>query len=304
MDLAGIERRTFELLEPSASDDWQSKACDLLIVAVVIANIVAVILESVPSLHEAHAPVFAQIEFWSVMFFTVEYVLRFWVTGIRYPIDQGGPWRGRREYAGSFYGIVDLLAILPFYLQTLFPQADLRVLRVLRLLRILKLSHYNTALEDLFSAIRNERKSFIAALYLLAIAVILTSCLMYYVEHDAQPDKFASIPDAMYWSIITLTTVGYGDVVPVTWVGQIIAPLTGLMGVCTVAMLTGIVASAFSNQMARRKVIFETQMREAFSDGVVSDDEALTLERLKKEFNLSDEQVAAITQQVKADLGR
>ena len=174
-------------------------------------------------------------------------------------------------------------------------------MRTLRLLRIFKLSHYNTAIEDLFSAIYEERKSFIAAFYLLIIAFVLTSSLIYFAEHQAQPDKFSSIPDAMYWSLITLTTVGYGDVSPVTWIGKVISVITALMGVSVVALLTGIIANAFSNQIARRKLIFEDQIREAMEDGVVDAIETRSLEELRKEFGLSKQQADALMRHVQRE---
>ena len=198
-------------------------------------------------------------------------------------------------------GLIDLVSILPFYLQALFPGLDLRVLRTLRLLRIFKLSNYNTAIEDLFSAVYEERKSFIAALYLFVIAFVLTSSLIYYAENEAQPEKFASIPDAMYWSLITLTTVGYGDVSPVTWIGKVISVATALMGVSVVALLTGILANAFSNQIARRKLIFEDQIREALEDGVVDAVEIRSLEQLRKDFGLSKQQADALMRHVKQE---
>ena len=207
----------------------------------------------------------------------------------------------RLGYIFSFSGLIDLVSILPFYLQALFPGLDLRVLRTLRLLRIFKLSHYNTAIEDLFSAIYEERKSFIAAFYLLIIAFVLTSSLIYFAEHRAQPVEFASIPDAMYWSLITLTTVGYGDVSPVTWIGKVISVITALMGVSVVALLTGIIANAFSNQIARRKLIFEDQIREAMEDGVVDAIETRSLEELRKEFGLSKQQADALMRHVQRE---
>jgi voltage-gated potassium channel len=235
------------------------------------------------------------------MFFTLEYVLRFWATGAKYA-DHGQKWRGRREYIFGFYGVIDLLAILPFYLQMLFPGADMRALRILRLVRVLKLSHYNSALEDLFNAVKNEARSFIAALYLLTIAIILTSSLMYYAEGDTQPEHFSSIPASMYWAIITLTTVGFGDISPVTWIGQVLATITAFIGVCTVAMLTGIVASSFATQMARRRVVYESQLREAYKDGVLSDEEKKMLLKLRTDFNLSEEQIKSINQQVEDEI--
>ena len=301
MKIIQFQRRLMEILEQATDRDRASKICDVFITTLVLCNILAIILESVSSLQAVYGQYFDLFEFWSVMFFTLEYVLRFWATGATYS-DHGQKWRGRREYIFGFYGVVDLLAILPFYLQMLFPGADMRALRILRLVRVLKLSHYNSALEDLFSAVKNEARSFIAALYLLTIAIILTSSLMYYAEGDTQPEHFSSIPASMYWAIITLTTVGFGDISPVTWIGQVLATITAFIGVCTVAMLTGIVASSFATHMARRRVVYESQLREAYKDGVLSDEEKKMLLKLKTDFNLSEEQIKSITQQVEGEI--
>ena len=301
MKIIQFQRRLMEILEQATNKDRASKICDVFITTLVLCNILSVILESVSSLQAVYGQYFDLFEFWSVMFFTLEYVLRFWATGATYS-DHGQKWRGRREYMFGFYGVVDLLAILPFYLQMLFPGADMRALRILRLVRVLKLSHYNSALEDLFNAVKNEARSFIAALYLLSIAIILTSSLMYYAEGDTQPEHFSSIPASMYWAIITLTTVGFGDISPVTWIGQVLATITAFIGVCTVAMLTGIVASSFATQMARRRVVYESQLREAYKDGVLSDEEKKMLLKLRTDFNLSEEQIKSITQQVEDEI--
>ena len=301
MKIIQFQRRLMEILEQATDKDRASKICDVFITTLVLCNILSVILESVSSLQAVYGQYFALFEFWSVMFFTLEYVLRFWATGAKYA-DHGQKWQGRREYMFGFYGVVDLLAILPFYLQMLFPGADMRALRILRLVRVLKLSHYNSALEDLFNAVKNEARSFIAALYLLTIAIILTSSLMYYAEGDTQPEHFSSIPASMYWAIITLTTVGFGDISPVTWIGQVLATITAFIGVCTVAMLTGIVASSFATQMARRRVVYESQLREAYKDGVLSDEEKKMLLKLRTDFNLSEEQIKSINQQVEDEI--
>ena len=160
---------------------------------------------------------------------------------------------------------------------------------MLRLLRLLKISNYSSALEDFFSAIKDDWRSFSAALYLMMIALFLSSALMYVAEHDVQPDKFSSIPETMWWGLITLTTVGYGDVSPMTPLGKIIGALTAIMGVCTVALLTGIVASAFANQRAQRTAILEAEINQALSDGIITDEEAEKIEKLRKELNLSPE---------------
>jgi len=301
MKIIQFQRRLMEILEQATDKDRASKICDVFITTLVLCNILSVILESVSSLQAVYGQYFDLFEFWSVMFFTLEYVLRFWATGAKYA-DHGQKWQGRREYMFGFYGVIDLLAILPFYLQMLFPGADMRALRILRLVRVLKLSHYNSALEDLFNAVKNEARSFIAALYLLTIAIILTSSLMYYAEGDTQPEHFSSIPASMYWAIITLTTVGFGDISPVTWIGQVLATITAFIGVCTVAMLTGIVASSFATQMARRRVVYESQLREAYKDGVLSDEEKKMLLKLRTDFNLSEEQIKSINQQVEDEI--
>ncbi|MBT4872930.1 MAG: ion transporter [Marinovum sp.] len=301
MGYAQFQNRVLEILEPGRSGDWASKVCDYFIAALVILNILAVTLESVSDFSVNYAHQFYFVESFSVVIFSVEYLMRVWASAAKH--DAGGRILGsvRLGYIFSFSGLIDLVSILPFYLQALFPGLDLRVLRTLRLLRIFKLSNYNTAIEDLFSAIYEERKSFFAAFYLLVIAFVLTSSLIYFAEHRAQPDKFSSIPDAMYWSLITLTTVGYGDVSPVTWIGKVISVITALMGVSVVALITGIIANAFSNQIARRKLIFEDQIREAMEDGVVDAIETRSLEELRKEFGLSKQQADALMRHVQRE---
>ena len=306
MNYRRLQKRTHELLEGGdGPTDRASRWCDMALAVLVIANVLAIVLDSIPSLHLAWGPQFDHFETFSVGIFTVEYALRVWAAGSpQEGVPGSGGWRGRWAYISSFHGIVDLMATLPFYLEFLFPDADLRVLRTLRLVRVFKLSHYSTAIEDLFQAIRDERRSFIAALYLLLIAVLLTSSLMYFAEHQVQPDKFASIPDAIYWSLITLTTVGYGDITPVTWAGKVLSLVTAFMGVCTVALLTGIVASSFANQMARRKALFEARARAALADGHISSDERHMLEQLRKAFNLSAQEADRLMREAADDVRR
>jgi voltage-gated potassium channel len=223
-------------------------------------------------------------------------MLRLWSNGSRHSQSD---WKGRKDYIFSFHGLVDIISILPFYLQAIFPGADLRVLRILRLTRLLKLSHYSTAIEDLASAIYAERRSFGAVVYLLAIAIVASSTLMYYAEAAVQPEKLASIPHAIYWSVITLTTVGYGDISPITPVGKAIAIVTAFLGIATLAIFSGIVATSFANQLAKKKVLYEQQLRDALSDGFVEEREKQLLTKLQSEFGLSDEMVAEIANQVK-----
>ncbi|MEY4711681.1 MAG: hypothetical protein RIS88_1131 [Pseudomonadota bacterium] len=306
MQYQRLQKRAYELIEGGdGPTDRASRWCDITLAVLVVTNVVAVVLDSIPTLHQAWRHQFDIFEAVSVGIFTLEYALRVWVAGTpRAGVAGSGGWRGRWAYISSFHGVVDLIATLPFYLEFLFPEADLRVLRTLRLLRVFKLSHYSTAIEDLFQAVRDERRSFVAALYLLLIAVLVTSSLMYFAEHHVQPDKFGSIPDAIYWSLITLTTVGYGDVTPATWAGKVLSLVTAFMGVCTVALLTGIVASSFANQMARRKALFESRARAFLADGHITSVERHVLEQLRKAFNLSSQEADRLLREAASEARR
>lgn len=295
-----IQANVLRILEPAKLGDRTSKIWDLSLFGLVVLNLIAVALESVPNLQKNYGTWFYNFEIFSVIVFTVEYVSRVWSAPAKRDHERKETSsKARFRYIFSFYGLIDLVAILPFYIQAFFPGLDLRVLRALRLLRILKLNHYNSALDDLFGAIIEEKKSFLTTLYIFSVAFVLSSSLIYYAEHKVQPEAFRSIPDAMYWSIITLTTVGYGDVSPITVFGKSIAAITAIFGVVVVALLTGIVANSFNAQMARRKVIFEDQVRNALLDGVLDSDEEASLDALRKQFGMSKLQADALINHVK-----
>ena len=297
--MTGRKLRLYQALFGKEPEDKLRQVLEVLITGLVLISVIAIVLESVPALHDRYSIEFHAFEKLAIACFTVEYLVRLWCCPAGFP--EMPAWRARLRYVFSFYGLIDLLATLPFYLHAIFPEADLRFLRVMRMLRVLKLSHYNTALEDLYSAVMDERKSFLSAIYILALAVLVTSCLAYYAEHDVQPDKFGSIPDAMWWALITLTTVGYGDAAPVTVVGKFVGVFAALLGVCTVALLTGIVANSFANQMARKRAIFEAELLKALRDGDISEDEQRVIERLRHEFNLTREHANAITERIRQE---
>ena len=284
-----IQKRTSQLLSKGNVADKPSQYVDMILFILIVLNIAAVCLESVKHIGNEYKVAFNAFEFFSVVIFSIEYVLRVWSAPARNDLGNSTNIIKRMKYIFSFTGLIDFLAIIPSILPYFFGGLDLRWLRVLRLLRLLKISNYSSALEDFFSAIKADWRSFSAALYLMVIALFLSSALMYIAEHDSQPEKFSSIPETMWWGLITLTTVGYGDVSPVTPLGKVIGAFTAIMGVCTVALLTGIVASAFANQRAQKAAILEAEISQALSDGVISDDEAQKIEKLRKELNLSPE---------------
>jgi len=288
------QQRMLQILERGSKDDRVSMMVDQLLGLLIILNIFAISLESIESLSQRYATQFWWFEIVSVVIFGVEYLLRIWASKANEASKYSSAFGRRLEYIFSFTGLIDLLAILPSVLPLFIGETDLRWLRAMRLIRLFKISHYSSALEDLLSAVRSEMSSFGAALYLLLIALFMSSAVMYLVENEAQPEKFSSIPETMWWSLITLTTVGYGDVSPVTTIGRIVGAITALMGVCVVAMLTGIVASAFSNQIAQRKMIIEAEIAHALSDGLLTEEELMKIEQMRRQFNLSQEHVNAL----------
>jgi voltage-gated potassium channel len=294
-----IKRHVYDTLEGSIYNK-ASRICEVFIAFVVVANVFAIILESVHSLHEEYEHIFHIFDLVSVMIFSAEYILRVWSYGVKYSKENGGAWRGRKEYIFSFYGFIDFFGTMPFYAQLLFPGLDLRVLRIFRLMRIFKLSRYNSALQDLFDAIKAEKDSFTSALFLLLISCLLCSSLIYIAEGHVQPEVFPSIPATMKWFVLTIIS-GWGNVDPITIFGVVLVVLTQVLAIALAAILTGVVATAYTTQVQRREAVYETQIREALADGIITGDEAEQLERLKAQFGMSDEQVEAIAQQVRAE---
>jgi voltage-gated potassium channel len=278
------------LFERSSEHKVAARRLNTFLFALIIMSLIAITLESVASIESKWSSELLIFEFISVILFSIEYVLRIWSAPDNRDLPGNTNLQKRLNYIFSFTGLIDLIAILPTLLQFIWVGADLRLLRVMRLARLLKLSHFTTALEDLVSAIHSERQAFGAALYLMVVALFLSSSLIYVVERDAQPDAFPSIPETMWWAIVTLTTVGYGDVSPVTAAGKLIGAMTAMMGVCTVALLTGIVGAGFSKQMSKQYAEFEHKVREALEDGIISAEEAEEIEALRERMGLSKTQ--------------
>ena len=296
-----VRSRTFELLNPATFGDQTSRLWDQFFSLLILFNVVAVTLESVEALHEKYDRIFHYFELFSILIFTVEYSLRVWVAPLKYENGVTASYIARMKYVFSVNGIIDFLSIIPFYLQFMLPGLDLRILRTLRLLRILKLSTYNSALSDLIEAIREERRSFIAAGYIFVVMFIIASSLIYFAEHQKHPTHFNSIPDSMYWALITLTTVGYGDVTPVTALGKLISVISAMGGVIVVALLTGIIASSFSLQMERRKAEFEDEIRDALKDGILDEFEVKHIENLRKHFGISKRKTESLIKEISGE---
>lgn len=249
-----LRKRIYEIIETGHGEDPASKIFDSFIVVLILLNVAAFVAETVPSLEAAWRPWFHWFEVFSVAIFTIEYGLRLWTaTEVPY-LNRKHPWKARLNLACHPALIIDLLAFLPFYLSAIV-LIDLRILRTLRLLRFLKLSRYSPAMYTLIRVLSNERKALAGAGLLLAMALLFSATLMYYIEGNAQPDKFGTIPEAAWWSIATLTTVGYGDVTPITALGKLIGSVTMVMGLCILALPVAIISTGFAQELQRRDFV-------------------------------------------------
>jgi voltage-gated potassium channel len=294
-----IKRRTFEIMEGEVPDQY-SQFVEVFIALLVVANVIGIILESVPEIHEAFEHQFHLFDMFSVAVFSIEFVMRVWSYGEKYIHTGGTAWDGRKEYVFSFYGIIDFVSTVPFYLQLLFPGADLRVLRMFRLMRIFKLSRYNSAFEDMVAAVKAEKDSFSSAVFLLFISCLLFSSLIYIIEGHEQPEVFPSIPAAMHWFVITIVS-GWGNVDPVTFVGTILVIFTQILSIALAAILTGVVATAYTAQVERRQALYEMEVRNVLADGVVTEEEQAQLKIMQAKLGMSDEQVEAIKHQMEEE---
>lgn len=248
-----VRRRLYELLEVGGPGDRLARAFDVFMIVLITANLVAAAAETVPSLMAAHRTFFVTFEAVSVTIFTLEYLARLWVAAEIPRRDGVGLAQFRFRFALRPLMIIDLLAVLPFYLGAVFP--DLRVLRVFRLLRLLKLARYSPAVTTLINVMVSERRALGAVLLLMAGLVLFSASGMYFLERHAQPEVFGNIPSAMWWALATLTTVGYGDVVPVTHAGKMFGGLVMIFGLAFFALPIAIVASAFSSEIHRREFV-------------------------------------------------
>ncbi len=247
-----MRRRLYEVLERARDDDRLSAVVDIAIISVIGVNVVAIVIETLPWVTPPLARVLYLLEVVSVVLFTVEYVLRLWTARYRRP-GQGG-LAGALRFAVSPAGLIDLLAIVPFYLPLI--GVDLRFVRVLRIarfLRLLKLGRYLRSVSLFGKVVRERRDELLITVMMTALVLLVASILMYYIEGEAQSDKFPNILSSLWWAVVTLTTIGYGDVVPVTGWGRLLSGLVAVMGIGLVAVPTGIVSSGFIEELAKRR---------------------------------------------------
>src|SRR5262245_58545157 len=249
-----LRHRLYEILEHGPVGDRTGRVVGRLIVFLIVINLVAITLQTVPEFETWYAAWFLGIELLSLLVFTFEYGLRMWVAVEHAPYLHSDGWKARLKYATSPVGIIDLFAVLPFWLAFVLP-AELKILLVFRIIRFLKLARYSPGMRSLLDVLYAERRALFGCLVILIGATLVAATAMHIVERHVQPEKFGTIPDAMWWAIVTLGTIGYGDVVPVTPLGRVIAAATIFAGLIMVALPVGIVATAFANEIHRRDFV-------------------------------------------------
>jgi voltage-gated potassium channel len=242
----------YEILESSDSRNFYSLADDIVITCLISIDVAAFIASTSPQLSHEHKVFLENIEIVSSLVFTIEYVLRLWVCTVdcRY----SHPLWGRLRYGLTPLSIIDLISIVPFYTLLLFPNLSfVNLIRVLRLLRLLKMSRYSESVRTLGAVLYAKKEELIATAFAVFILLIFASSIMYFVEYEAHPKAFGSILDSMWWGVVTLTTVGYGDIYPITPLGKLLGAILAFLGIGIFALPAGIIASGFSEEVQRRK---------------------------------------------------
>ncbi len=289
------QRQLASILEDTDNKTRTGRWLDVFLVGLILSNVLAIILESVPQLGQRFGNFFSWFEVFSVAVFSTEYLARVYVCVYTQENEKSAHSRARLRgrYILSPVALFDLIAILPFYL-SLFFSLDLRFLRAFRLLRIFKLSRYSKALRLLIEVFKEEKKSLTAAFSILFVVLILASCGIYLIENEHQPDKFGTIPDAMWWAMATLTTVGYGDVTPVTAMGKLFGGLITIVSMGMVALPAGILASGFIDQMERRRHRYNIMLRQVLQDGHIDEREQELLAILRGKLGINDDEASLL----------
>ena len=292
--LQRMRQRCYQLMEGHLATSKAGRWINGVIIGLIVLNVIIVIIESLPGYHERYLHFFFYFELFSVVVFTFEYLIRLWscVENPKYSraprgLRKGREVKGRIRYMLTPMALIDLIVIVPFYL-ALFISIDLRYLRLLRLLRLLKLTHYIRSLDIFIKVLKAEFASLASAIFAILVLVVVAACAVFAIEHSAQPEVFKTVLDAIWWAVVTLTTVGYGDITPITAGGKLLAMLIMLMGIATVALPAGMLAARFSEELQNRKSIITAEVVSALEDGRLNARERQILSQLSRQYGISE----------------
>ena len=286
-------RLVYHMLGGEGHNDPWVKVIDYALVLLITVNCVFSVLETVERLSIVHGEVFHIFDICSVLVFSIEYLLRIWTAVEMEDPRFHDPLLGRLRYLVTPLALIDLLAIAPFYLGIFF-EFDFRAVRVLRLLRVFKLTRYSQAMNIMAMVLRQETRAISAVLFVFIVILVFVSSLMYMLEHPAQPHVFADVPSAMWWAVVTMTTLGYGDMVPVTNLGRFLGGCTALVGVGMIALPAGVLASGFSEQLRLRREEYAETVEKVVHGGRVTPRRLRILEETRQSLGLSHEEASNI----------
>jgi voltage-gated potassium channel len=251
--------KVHDVLEVGGEAHPMGRVVNAFLVVLIVANGLAFAAETVNALYARYGRWFEAFNTFSVLVFTVEYALRLW-SSVEIPLLRRLPhWKARLRFALRPMMIIDLLAFLPWYLYPIF-RADLRALRLFRLFRLLKLLRYSPALQTMQRVLANEYRALLGALLVMMMLLLFAASIVYFLERDAQPDKFGSIPAAAWWGLATLTTIGYGDIVPITPWGKVFGSVVMVFGLGMFALPIAILSAGFSQESARHEFVVTWSM--------------------------------------------
>jgi voltage-gated potassium channel len=298
--LAALRRRLNAYFDEDAPQQASVRVFNFLLACLIVVNVGAIILESVESIRHVYSEAFRWIENLATGVFTVEYVLRGWTAVDRISGAFRQPFWGRLKYLRGFFALIDLVSILPALLG-LLGASDFRVLRLLRLLRMLKLTRHSTIFGLIWAVLREEAQAIGAMVFVLCLVLTLSGSLMYIIEGEAQPEVFNSIPAAMWWAVETVTTVGYGDMVPVTVFGRVLGGVVSIVGILTVGMFSGLITVGFMEQLKQRRAQYQLLVDRRVSQGGLNAAGMREIERIGDQLGLPGEEAAAtVAEAVKA----
>ncbi|PQA84546.1 hypothetical protein C5F52_00570 [Limnohabitans sp. TS-CS-82] len=295
-----LRAKVFAMLEPTGHSGRLHTYIDNFIVFWIALSITCVVFETVASVHALFATEFMVIDVIAFTIFTLEYIARV------YSAPENPKYKHLRmphwAHVRTGQAIIDLFTILPFILESLFSQhLDLRFLRVFRLMRMLKLTRYTSAMETLYKVVLREWQIIFASVFVMMLLVVLTASLGYLFEHPAQPDKFENIPQSIYWAVVTLASVGYGDISPITPMGRALTVVLALLGIGIFAIPAGLLASAFTDQLRIDRDAFKHRLMMAFEDGLLDGAERELIVAEAERLHLSHEEVKRLTAEAKAE---
>ena len=258
-----IKQSVFRVIQPAQGYDLPSKIFDCAIMFLIALSIIGIFLVTF-DLPPRISKCVEILEVWSIVIFTAEYLLRIWTADLLYP--QLSPWKARLKYVVSGMAIIDLLAILPFYLPRILPikLLGLRVFRLVRVQRLFKLQRYSDSLNSITSVFKSKARDIATSFFVVLLLLTVSSLFIYYAEHDAQPENFRNAFSGLWWAVATLTTVGYGDIYPITPLGRFLGAIIAILGIGVVAVPTSILSAGFMETL--NKQIAEAEEAEKAKD--------------------------------------